>query len=189
MRPVPTSLKWLLAGLAGFAGAGVLAGAAALYVIFSGAFDASASTPHRAIVAWATHTTMIHSVRARAADITAPRAFSAAEVQAGLASYDQHCVACHGGPGIPRAPFVSAMTPTAPYLLDAARRWSPAELYYIVHRGVKMTAMPAWGEVLSDKETWNLVAFLEALPKMSAADYARLRQAQLAAASPARPDR
>jgi hypothetical protein len=40
-----------------------------------------------------------------------------------------------------------------------------------------MTALPAWGEVRTDGQLWDLVAFLEALPYLTAADYARMRAA------------
>jgi mono/diheme cytochrome c family protein len=164
-------LGWALGGLTAL----VAAIAIALFVIFSGAFDVTASTPHHPLVAWATHTTMKHSVRARAKDRAAPKVFTTAQVAAGFSEYDQHCAACHGGPGLSRAVWASAISPTPPYLLDAARRWSPEELEFIVHNGVKMTAMPAWGEVEREDQIWNLVAFLEALPRLSAADYERMR--------------
>jgi mono/diheme cytochrome c family protein len=72
---------------------------------------------------------------------------------------------------------VSALTPPPPYLLSSARRWTAPQLFVIVHDGLKMTAMPAWGEFMSDQQTWNVVAFLEVLPETSAADYARRRAA------------
>jgi mono/diheme cytochrome c family protein len=161
--------------VAGGASAAVAAGAAGLYVMFGGAFDAAASTPHLPIVAWATHVTMIHSVRVRARAVIAPRAFSQAQVMAGVREYDQRCAACHGGPAQARAPWASGLTPTPPYLLDAARRWSAPELYWIVDNGVKMTAMPAWGESESRARIWDVVAFLEALPRLSPGDYAKMR--------------
>jgi mono/diheme cytochrome c family protein len=175
--------KWLIGWAVGGLSAVAAAIALALAVIFSGAFDVTASTPHHPLVAWATHTTMIHSIRARAAGSHPPEPFTAAQVAAGFREYDLRCVACHGGPGVGRAAWASAMTPTPPYLLDAARHWSPAELELIIHHGVKMTAMPAWGEVERQDQVWALVAFLEALPRLSAADYANLRRS----AAPAPP--
>jgi len=180
---MPGPLKWLGGWVLGGLTALVVGTAVALWVIFSGAFDATASTPHLAPVAWATHTAMIHSIRARAAGVKAPSRFTEAQVVAGFAEYDLRCAACHGGPGVPRATWAAAITPTPPYLLDAARRWSPGELYFIVNNGVKMTAMPAWGEVERPDQVWDLVAFLEALPGLSAGNYARLR----ASAAPPRP--
>ena len=81
---------------------------------------------------------------------------------------------CHGGPGVSRAPWVRGLTPTPPFLMDAAYRWTPAQLGYILEHGVKMSAMPAWGAVRTPAEIWELVAFLEALPDLSPSDFQRL---------------
>jgi hypothetical protein len=70
---------------------------------------------------------------------------------------------------------VSALLPTPPFLIDASRRWSRAELYTIVHDGVKMTAMPAWGEIEPDRKISDVVAFLETLPKLTPDEFAHLR--------------
>jgi mono/diheme cytochrome c family protein len=79
------------------------------------------------------------------------------------------------------------MTPSPPFLLGAARQWTPNQLYWIVRHGVRMTGMPAWDQTLSQADVWHVVAFLEALPGYSAADYARLRdRTQLAARDAAR---
>lgn len=169
--PLRLSLAWLIGVISAVVGAGLIGAV----VVLNGWFDTTASSPHHRLVAQITHTTMVHAVHDRAKSIRAPDRFTPRQVQLGFTDYEQRCVACHGGPATPRAPFAAAMTPTPPYLLDAAKRWSPAELYWIVHNGVKMTAMPAWGEVESDDRVWNLVAFLEALPRISAADYLRMR--------------
>ena len=50
-----------------------------------------------------------------------------------------------------------------------------AELFWIVDHGIKMTGMPAWRGTMTEQEIWNTVAFLEAMPKMNAQDYARWR--------------
>ena len=70
------------------------------------------------------------------------------------------------------------MTPPPPYLLEASRDWSPSELYFIVRHGVKMTAMPAWEGRLDERQTWEVVAFLEALPKLDRPAYLRLKAGQ-----------
>ncbi len=142
---------------------------------------------------WATHTTMIRSMQRRARGVQAPARFSAAQIEAGLRLYDTHCAMCHGAPGAPRASWTTGMTPTPPFLLDAARRWTPAQLQVIVADGVKMTAMPAWSTTLSPDEIWDIVAFLEGLPGVSATEYAEIRspaaqggQAQLNLGRPSR---
>jgi len=164
-------LTWLVGVACGFAAMG----AGALVVIEGGLFNATASTPHIPAVALAAHTAFIRSVEVRAKGITPPARFTPVEVTAGFRDYDTSCASCHGAPGVSNARWAHAMTPPPPYLEDAARRWRPEELYWIVGQGVKMTAMPAWTEVRSDGQVWDLVAFLEALPYLTAADYARMR--------------
>jgi hypothetical protein len=82
---------------------------------------------------------------------------------------------CHGAPGVRRAAWVSGITPTPPYLLDAARQWTPSELKIIIANGLKMTAMPARNVRHPDSQSWDLVAFLERLRGMPAAEYVRMR--------------
>jgi len=171
----------IAAWLAAWIVAGAVAGAGALAVIEGGLFDATASTPHYPLVGWAAHAAFISSVKARAGDIAAPGHFSAAEVTAGFHDYQADCALCHGGPAVSRTPWVQGMTPTPPFLIDAARSWTPSQLYWIVGQGIKMTAMPAWRAVLTRGQVWNLVAFLEALPYLSGEDYARLKAADAAA--------
>lgn len=165
-------VPWIVAWGAGLATTGVIG----LVIVFGGLFNATATTPHLPIVAWAAHTAFINSVKVRAGVVRPPAQFNRDQIAAGLADYDRSCTGCHGAPGVGRATFAAGMTPTPPFLLGASRQWTPAQLYWIVHEGVKMTGMPAWGESQSDDRVWNVVAFLEAMPQISPADYARLRQ-------------
>jgi len=150
-------------------------GLAGLCVVEFGWFAIAASSPHSQLVYWVTHETMIHAVEAQAQNVFAPRIFTAAQVDRGFRAYDSECVTCHGAPGKARAPWVSGITPTPPYLLDAARQWTPSELKIIIADGLKMTAMPGWNVRHPDAQTWDLVAFLERLRGMTAAEYAQMR--------------
>jgi mono/diheme cytochrome c family protein len=176
---LPLWLKLALAWGAGLATVGV----GALAVIWFGYFNVTASTPHPPLIAWATHMTMQKAVRRDAAAMPPPPRFTAANVRRGFALYDSHCAVCHGGPGVARAPWISGMTPGPPFLLDTARQWTPNQLYRIVRHGVRMTGMPAWDQTLTRADVWDVVAFLEALPDYTAADYARARAAETAAPS------
>ena len=71
---------------------GVLAGSCALAVVELGLYDVRASRPHNAIVAWATHTTMIHAIRCAEGRPDAFAGFTPAQVEAGFRLYDAHCV-------------------------------------------------------------------------------------------------
>jgi mono/diheme cytochrome c family protein len=170
------SRHWRMLGLtfvAGGAMALAAVGLGALVVVEAGLFNTTASKPHNPIVSWATHATFIHSVEWRSKSVPPPPPFTPAMVQAGLQQYDADCAMCHGGPGVGRAHWVRGLTPSPPFLLDAARKWTPKQLYFILHDGAKMTAMPAWGESRSPAQLWSVVAFLEALPTMSPQQYAQ----------------
>lgn len=170
--------RWLIPGAVGLVLGYVLMGLVVLAVVEFGLFDVRASTPHKRIVAWAAHKAMIDSMRLHSRHVQPPERFTPADVVAGFHAYDTHCVMCHGGPGVARAAWVKGMTPSPPYIVDSARFWTPAELFTIVNDGVKMTAMPAWGDTLGRGRVWNVVAFLEALPYLSPRDYDALRRAK-----------
>jgi cytochrome c553 len=149
----------------------------------SGLFNAGASSPHTKFTTWLTHETMIHSVRSRARHIAAPPGFTASQVVAGFCGYEAHCVACHGAAGVARQPWVSGMEPQPPYLLDATQTFTPSELFWIVRNGIKMTGMPAWRNRMSEAQTWEIVAWLEASEKLPPQTYVRWRSGRSCAPS------
>jgi len=171
VRRWPAGTSFIVGGLA------TLAAAAAIVFLYtqSGDFDVAASIPHTRIAGWLTHQTMIHSVRRRAARIRAPATFGARQIAVGFCLYEWHCVACHGAPAVGRQPWANGLLPGPPYLIDAPRSWSAAELFWITRHGIKMTGMPAWKDSLSDGQIWDVVAFVEAVPRMPPQTYLRWR--------------
>lgn len=141
----------------------------------SGIYNVGASKPHTDFTEWVTHETMIHSVRSHAKGIEAPVRATADQIISGFCLYDSRCVGCHGAAAVPRQRWVSGLEPQPPYLLDAADRWKPRELFWIVKNGIKMTAMPSWRESMSDPQIWDIVAYLEATRKMPPQNYLRWR--------------
>jgi hypothetical protein len=91
----------------------------------------------------------------------------------GVSHYAEHCAVCHGAPGAERGDLAGGLYPRPPNLADAARLYTPGELFWIVKHGIRMTAMPAWGDH-SDDELWATVALIEKLPGMTDQDYAKL---------------
>jgi mono/diheme cytochrome c family protein len=134
--------------LGGIAICGLAAGVLAVAVMFGGIYNTGADNPHLKIVGWAIHQTMISSVRKRAATNPEYPPIDQATLLAGTKVYEAHCLACHGGPGVTRAPWTNGMLPTPPYLIDSRTRWSRTELHELVAHGVKMSGMPAWQEIL-----------------------------------------
>ena len=170
------TIRPLLFAALGTAAAGALAG---FGYIKSGIYDVAASKPHTRLTEWITHETMIHSVRRHASGIETPHSASRAQVLAGYCTYETHCVACHGAPAIAREQWVGGLEPSPPYLLDATSRWSPAELFWIVKHGIKMTGMPSWRDSMSDRQVWDVVAFLEAMRQLPPQLYGNWRSRRM----------
>lgn len=154
-------LGWVL----GLITVGLIAALGGVFVIISGIYDTSAKSEHYRPVAWAIHKTMVHSVRRRASDVRSLP--TAASFWSGAREYETHCLSCHGGPGVDRAPWAKGMLPSPPFLIDTSSHWSRRELYTIVHDGVKMTGMPAWGETESDRQVSDVVTFLQVMPRLA----------------------
>jgi Cytochrome C oxidase, cbb3-type, subunit III len=51
---------------------------------------------------------------------------------------------------------------------------TPAEEFWVVKHGIKMTGMPAWGVTHDDELLWDVVAFLRKIPELAAEQYQAL---------------
>ena len=40
------------------------------------------------------------------------------------------------------------------------------ELYWIIHNGIRLSGMPAWGDPGHDDDSWKLVVFIRHLPSL-----------------------
>ena len=63
--------------------------------------------------------------------------------------------------------------PKPPNLAEPRER-QPAESFWIIKHGIKMSGMPAWGVTHDDDSIWGLVAFLQQLPTLDAEGYRAL---------------
>jgi mono/diheme cytochrome c family protein len=80
------------------------------------------------------------------------------------------CTGCHLGPGLEKSELSQGLYPSAPELARGDDL-SPAEQFWTIKHGVKLTAMPAWGKTHNDDLIWDMVAFIRQMPKMSPAQY------------------
>jgi len=150
------------------------AGGAAAFM-YSGVYDVSASTPDNPFVAWAVHVTSDASVGARlGANIVPDGLNGAASIGDGARLFVQNCEVCHGAPGVAPTHIAMGLNPPPPDLFRATRKPDERENFQFIHNGVKMTAMPAFGASEGEAHVWPLVAFLNKLPGISAADYVTL---------------
>lgn len=149
----------------------ILGFAAFLYLGF---YNIAADSPHTQPVAELIESLRDRSVAVHAQDIEPPQDLASAErVSVGAGLYTEMCAQCHLGPGVEKSELSQGLYPQAPELAKV-HDLSPAEQFWIIKHGIKMTAMPAWGKTHPDPLIWDMVAFIRKLPELSPEQYQKL---------------
>ncbi|WP_404440646.1 c-type cytochrome [Stutzerimonas chloritidismutans] len=143
-------------------------------VVYSGAVDVAADTPHSAPIRALLETARERSIAVRADDILVPDLSDAELIQSGAGNYDAMCAMCHLAPGVQSTELSNALNPAPPDLTDANRKHEPAHDFWTIKHGIKATGMPAWGQSMDDRYIWGLIALLEQLPALTPMDYQAL---------------
>jgi mono/diheme cytochrome c family protein len=83
--------------------------------------------------------------------------------------FADHCAICHANDGSGNTEMGKKLYPKAPDMRQqATQSLSDGELYFIIHNGIRLTGMPAWGaESGHDQDSWTLVYFIRRLPSLS----------------------
>lgn len=155
-------------------------------VVYGGWFDVAANHSYPLGLEGLLETAQARAVDARAEealdsgamrrpdDLTDP-----GRIQRGMLHYEAMCVRCHGAPGRRADTYGRGMDPQPPDLWDEVRE--PAETFWVVDNGIKMTGMPAFGDFEEPDELWDIAAFVQQLPGLDATTYAdRLAEARTA---------
>jgi mono/diheme cytochrome c family protein len=159
-------------------GSGVVIG---FVVLLSGAMSTAATTQHFGITHRLLELGLRFAVNSSSAGIKAPALDDPAMIEVGFGCFREHCVQCHGAPGVAPTAAAKGLLPTPNSLAESARDWSSAALYTITRNGVRMTGMPAWEFRISEAGLWSTVAFLQTLPSLTRADYQALQSGPSAA--------
>ena len=90
-------------------------------------------------------------------------------VNAGHKLYEQHCQVCHQKDGVGAYPVPLGIRnpsyiPPMP-LNESSHAWhhSDEQLIHTIMNGIPQRQMPAWGQVLSEKEAAQIVAYIKSL--------------------------
>ncbi|HWG66169.1 MAG TPA: cytochrome c [Rhodanobacteraceae bacterium] len=138
-------------------------------VAFTGAYQVGADVPHWGITSHAIGFLREHTIERRVADIKPPPLDDPALVKLGAEHYAEMCTGCHLAPGMGHSELRDGLYPRPPNLTRFAP--DPAESFWIIKHGLKMTAMPAWGATHDDHMIWAMVAYLQKQPRMSTAEF------------------
>ncbi len=164
-RKYRSIIRWLFVAILGVP-------TAVFLFAWSGIYNVAASSGHWAIVEALLRFGMQNSVSLRARTVTPPITLDSPDlIQLGATHYERGCAVCHGSPIGSGNRVTDAMLPSPPNLMTSQRPWKDEELFWIVRHGIKYTGMPGWLAIERADEVWPVVAFLRALPAMSAAQY------------------
>jgi mono/diheme cytochrome c family protein len=148
----------------------------AAVVAYTGSAPVSARGSGGEGVDWFLETARDHAVESAAEELredgAIPDLDDARLIARGAHHYGESCVTCHGGPGVKSAEFARGMEPQPPHLTFGTHR--PAETYWIVKNGIRMTGMPSFARGHSEEDLWGITAFVRKLPDMSKEEYERL---------------
>lgn len=140
--------------------------------IWSGTYNIGADSPHWAVTSKLIDVLRERSIDTRAAQVTVPNLDDPALVKLGAEHYQEMCTGCHLAPGLGDSELRDGLYPEPPNLTHFAPR--PAEAFWIIKHGIKLTAMPAWGKTHDDQKIWAMVAFLQKQPRMGVDEYRAL---------------
>jgi putative copper resistance protein D len=86
--------------------------------------------------------------------------YHAASIASGMATYREHCAACHGATG---AGDGDATRSLADLRSPPASRRHAGELFWLVSHGIPSRAMPAFASRLGEAGRWDVINFIRAL--------------------------
>jgi mono/diheme cytochrome c family protein len=147
-------------------------------VAYSGAFDVSADTPHSPLVFQLIEFARVQSIARRVRDLAPPANLPDPDrVRRGAGNYAAMCVECHLAPGKENSEIRMGLYPAPPDLSQPAKMQTnvAARQFWIIKHGIKASGMPAWSKGgIEDEAIWDIVAFLQTLPTLTADQYVAL---------------
>ena len=84
--------------------------------------------------------------------------------------FADHCAICHDNDGSGHTTIGQSVYPKAPDMrLAATQDLTDGELYFVIQNGVRLTAMPAWGDPHddADEDRWKLVHLIRHLSDLT----------------------
>lgn len=138
--------------------------------VASGIYDIGADRPHWPLTEKLVGALRDRSIARQSAGIVVPDLDDPTRIRSGARRYAEMCAACHLTPGMRSTELREGLYPQPP---DLARHGvhDPAQAFWVIKHGIKMSAMPAWGRSHDDAAIWEMVAFVKRLPELDEAGF------------------
>jgi len=96
----------------------------------------------------------------------------------GREHFADHCALCHANDGSGDTDMGRNSYPPAPDMRqDTTQSLSDGELWFVIHNGIPLSGMPAWGEDdPNEVESWELVHFIRHLPQVDEDEIAEMER-------------
>ncbi|MCQ4294662.1 cytochrome c [Pseudomonas stutzeri] len=143
-------------------------------VLYSGVISVAADEPHSRAVEALLAITRERSIAVRAREIEVPSLDDEALIRSGAGNYHAMCIGCHLAPEMPATELSESLYPAPPNLAKRGTGGDPGATFWVIKHGIKATGMPAWGKSMGDDYIWGMVAFIDRLPQLDAAQYQSL---------------
>jgi mono/diheme cytochrome c family protein len=95
-----------------------------------------------------------------------------------MAHFADHCAMCHANDGSGDTAIGRGLYPKPPDMRAAGTQdLTDGELFYIIHNGIRLTGMPAFGQGAPDDDTdsWKLVHFIRHLPSITSDEVEKMK--------------
>jgi len=118
------------------------------------------------IESWAANSALDAAVEHQAPQTANPVPKTDANLIEGMKLYAMNCGGCHGGLDRKRNVFGGAFYPPAPQIIVLGMHDPEWQTFFVIKHGVRLTAMPAWGKIISDEAIWKVTAFVTNVDKL-----------------------
>ncbi len=143
-----------------------------LYIWF-GIYNIAATDKHWGITNAILEILRDRSIETRLEGIDIPDLSDPMRIASGAANYDAMCAQCHLSPGVLSSEMYTGLYPQPPIFYQEKHGSHDVRAnFWVIKNGIKLTGMPAWGSSHSDKEIWDMVAFINTINDISAEQYA-----------------
>jgi mono/diheme cytochrome c family protein len=141
--------------------------------VWSGAYPIGADVPHWPLTFKLLETLRDRSVAEHAKGLQVPALDDPKLVAEGAQHYEEMCTGCHLAPGVTESDLRAGLYPQPPDF-SKGTDLTPAEAFWTIKHGIKLSAMPAWGATHNDRKIWAIVAFVGKLSDMTPEQYKAL---------------